>query len=304
MASPAHVLIIGAGITGLLIAQGLKEQGIRFTIFEAETATAERPREWTMGVHWSMPLLANLLPAHLLQRLSKEATVDPSLDYTSPPMNGMRIYDGVSGDTIVKVDADGPLVRISRRKLRKLCLEELDVEYGHVVDTITCKEGEDQVTATFTNGSTWTGTLLIGADGPRSAVRTLLLGPEKAKIEGEDGTVGLTMLVRYDDAERATFVRSAHPVWSLMIYPDMFVFYSVQDVPDPEQPEDWRFIMFAVLKGKRDATMDNEQRLRMLKEKGAVLAEVRNMNSEAATSLLLTSHPAISLRHTMDSRRD
>ena len=37
-----EVLIVGAGITGLLIAQGLKKAGIKYVIFEAE----EEGRGW------------------------------------------------------------------------------------------------------------------------------------------------------------------------------------------------------------------------------------------------------------------
>lgn len=47
-----HVLIIGAGVTGLLIAHGLKQAGVPFTIFDAEPNATARKREWTMIMHW------------------------------------------------------------------------------------------------------------------------------------------------------------------------------------------------------------------------------------------------------------
>ncbi len=34
--SKQHILIVGAGTTGLLIAQGLQQANIHFTVFEAE----------------------------------------------------------------------------------------------------------------------------------------------------------------------------------------------------------------------------------------------------------------------------
>lgn len=46
-----HVLIIGAGVTGLVIAHGLQAAGINFTIFEAEEEGRWRSKEWTMGIH-------------------------------------------------------------------------------------------------------------------------------------------------------------------------------------------------------------------------------------------------------------
>lgn len=43
--SEPHVLIIGAGITGLLIAHGLQNAGIKYTIFETEESGRWRSKE-------------------------------------------------------------------------------------------------------------------------------------------------------------------------------------------------------------------------------------------------------------------
>jgi len=132
MAEP-HVLIIGAGITGLTIAQSLKSRNIPFTIFDAEPPSAARRREWTMGIHWGLPILDALLPEHLAERLH-EVSVDPSLDYGKYPNNAPRIYDGLSGKCVkelsIKNDdgSEGREMRVSRRKLRALCAEGIDVQ--------------------------------------------------------------------------------------------------------------------------------------------------------------------------------
>ena len=85
-----HVLIIGAGITGLTIAQALKTRNIPFTIFDAEVRNAARRREWTMGVHWGLTFLDALLPNDLADRVI-EASVDPHLDYAQYPNNAPKI---------------------------------------------------------------------------------------------------------------------------------------------------------------------------------------------------------------------
>lgn len=46
----AQVLIIGAGVTGLVIAHGLQQAGISYLIFESEESEERRPKEWTMGL--------------------------------------------------------------------------------------------------------------------------------------------------------------------------------------------------------------------------------------------------------------
>lgn len=45
-----HVLIIGAGVTGLAIAHGLQQAGIKYSIFEREEPGQLRSKEWTMGL--------------------------------------------------------------------------------------------------------------------------------------------------------------------------------------------------------------------------------------------------------------
>lgn len=48
---------------------------------------------------------------------------------------------------------------------------------------------------------------------------------------------------------------------------------SVQDVPDPDKPETWRFQVVTSWLGERDSSMDNEARLRQVKEKASRLCE-------------------------------
>ena len=56
------------------------QAGINFSIFESEASASHyRPREWSMGIHWSLPQLKALLPPDLRVRL-KEAQNDPFLD--------------------------------------------------------------------------------------------------------------------------------------------------------------------------------------------------------------------------------
>lgn len=120
-----HVLVIGAGITGLLLAQGLKKQGIKYSVYEAEpVAEFERRREWGMSIQWALPMLNDLLPADLLDRL-QSATADPS--YSPPDPDFIPTFNLGTGEHI----KDLPLVkvyRVSRRKFRALCAEGIEVQ--------------------------------------------------------------------------------------------------------------------------------------------------------------------------------
>jgi 2-polyprenyl-6-methoxyphenol hydroxylase-like FAD-dependent oxidoreductase len=46
-----HVLIVGAGLGGLTLAQCLRKQGISFEIFERDANDESRPQGWAIGLH-------------------------------------------------------------------------------------------------------------------------------------------------------------------------------------------------------------------------------------------------------------
>lgn len=273
-----HVLIIGAGMTGLSIAHGLDQAGIKYTIFDSEGREDHRSRskEWTMGMHWGLPLLESLLPPHLARRIPTDGAVDGSLDYSIPINNGSYIFDGVSGEILKDLTPpSGRIIRVSRRKIRALCREEIDVKWSHTLDSLKCNDEDNTVTATFTNGESHTGTLLVGCDGPRSVVRNHLFDePAKAQAETMKGAVSISMAISYA-AETAKFLRSkSHPVWCMAISPWIFPFLSVQDVPDPNKPETWKFFWMLSWLGDIEPGLSEVDRIKALKERGAKLAEV------------------------------
>ena len=95
--------------------------------------------------------------------------------------------------------------------------------------------------------------------------------------------------VKYNDAEKARFVRSTHPVFSMACHPTVLSFISseclwtpsspyanvppVQDVPDPEDPANWRFQVVTCWLGKQDDSLDDAGRLAQVKQKASVLCE-------------------------------
>ncbi|WPH03436.1 Hypothetical protein R9X50_00631600 [Acrodontium crateriforme] len=266
-----RVLIIGAGITGLLIAQGLEQAGIPYAVFESEDASATRRREWTMVVHWGLPLLEELLPEHLSKRLS-ETYPNPSLDYHAYPNNTHRLYDGNTGEMMLERGVDGRIVRVSRRKLRALCREGIEIKFGHALDKIVFDDVDGTVTAQFANGAKETGSLIVGADGAHSAVRRELFGPEKGSATPLDLTF-LALTARYSDPEKARFVAAAHPVFCVVAADDGIVFMAIQDVPDPERPETWAIQLYMNWQGKDESTTTNEERQKDMRRRASKLAE-------------------------------
>ena len=168
------------------------------------------------------------------------------------------------------------IVRVSRRRLRALCSEGIDVKNNHTLETVTCNDEDSTVTATFSNGHSYIGTLVVGCDGPRSAVRTNLFAsnPGAAEAKAVEGVAGFSIAISYP-AETAKFIRSnSHPVWCMCISPEMFPFMSMQEVPDPDRPETWRFFIFASWLGEKYENRNNAERMADVKERGGKLAEV------------------------------
>jgi 2-polyprenyl-6-methoxyphenol hydroxylase-like FAD-dependent oxidoreductase len=98
------------------------------------------------------------------------------------------------------------------------------------------------VTATFKDKTTATGTLIVGADGANSAVRSMVFPNGEGKpLQIPYG--GVNMHLCYNNAEIARFIRQAFtPVQAVGAHPKGYwLWLSIQDVPDPEKPEDWQF---------------------------------------------------------------
>ena len=153
-----------------------------------------------------MPYLEELLPPELFARLH-QAQPDPTYRRANETI---ELRNSGTGDLLKEILVPG-MKRISRKKLRSLCGEGIDVQWGKTLVDVTIDDVEDVVTAHFADGSTYQGDVLIGADGPKSKVREMLLGIEKAR----SSPVGInynTAIVKYGDAEKSKYIRSFHPV--------------------------------------------------------------------------------------------
>lgn len=123
--TPPHIIIIGAGINGLVLAQALKKNGIPYTVFEQDSSVSARGRGWGLTIHWSLDTFISLLPKHLVDRLP-EVYVDPEASKKGENGNFL-FFDLRSGEARWKVPPN-QRIRVSRERLRALLLEGLDVK--------------------------------------------------------------------------------------------------------------------------------------------------------------------------------
>jgi len=186
-----HVLIIGAGLTGLLLAQGLRKlnaalesqrQPAKYTysIYERDEAAFYRGGGFSLTIHWALQHLYDVLPEDLSARIfhcvGNHAAIENGQMGSFVYLN-LRTRHALHRTS---VPAGWKGARMSRVKFLELIMTGLNVEYSKRLSNITFPN-DDTVCTHFEDGQNVTGDLLVGADGSKSAVRRFLYGAENSK---------------------------------------------------------------------------------------------------------------------------
>ncbi|KAM3077626.1 hypothetical protein ACMFMG_006956 [Clarireedia jacksonii] len=277
--SSMKVLIIGAGTTGLLIAQGLKKSGISFEVYERSASAdySDRARDWSMALHWGSTNFESCLPEEILSNIGALQTDEyyHDLHGQMPPV---PVTDGATGELLMHVSSTG-LRRASRRKMRNLFATGLDIHWGMKVTSIDVTE--TSVTVTFEDGTTATGTHLVGADGAKSIVRTTLLG-DKAALTPLPYTL-LNFKLSYS-AEQARYLKETpefHPIMNFSSHHEhrTMCMLANLDIVDKDRPETWVFqLLYSVYEdepGKQAMLlgMTDAERIAWMKSRSHLWAE-------------------------------
>jgi 2-polyprenyl-6-methoxyphenol hydroxylase-like FAD-dependent oxidoreductase len=164
----------------------------------------------------------------------------------------------------------GPFYRLRRSKFRELLAQELDIRYNKRLCDVTYSEDGRSVTAHFTDGSSSTGSMLVGADGARSTTRQILLGPDVSSINRLPYVA--TFVHQRFTKEQALYLRKFHPLFLPSAHPaNLFAFFGMQHAVDPDDPSSWIFffyISWPCSLEEQDATAhwSDAQRLAQVKE--------------------------------------
>jgi salicylate hydroxylase len=176
-------MIIGGGIGGLCLAQGLRQVGVAVTVYERSQARTDWLQGYRIHInpHGSRAL-HDCLPPAAWQRFLDTVSVDAGgFGFATEHMRDLLRF---RGDEITS--AGGPAERhygVSRISLREVLLSGLDDVVRLGKEFIRYEPtAEGRVTATFADGTTATADVLIGADGANSRVRHQLL-PHAERID-------------------------------------------------------------------------------------------------------------------------
>jgi len=168
MPGALRILIVGGGIAGLGLCRALQQHGVVPDIIE-------RAASWPPGG------TGLYLPGNGVRVLEALGLADQVLA-RAVCMSHQRILDH-KGRPLAEVELAqlwgqvGPCVGIARAELHHILLEStagVRVRLGMSVTGL--RQQDDQVNVSFTDGSTGTYDLVVGADGIHSLVRQLLFG--------------------------------------------------------------------------------------------------------------------------------
>ena len=180
--SPFNVLIIGGGLGGLCLAQGLKKAGIEVDVYERDRTSDDRLQGYRIHIEpQGNRALAACLPADLFQEyLATSGSGGSGFRISTDQLKELvffRAPDSANESDPAKLDRS-----VSRITLRQILLAGLE-QVVHFDKTFTHYEetADGKVTAFFADGTSATGDVLVAADGARSRVRKQLL-PESQLV--------------------------------------------------------------------------------------------------------------------------
>ncbi|RED55085.1 FAD-dependent oxidoreductase [Cohnella lupini] len=262
---PQHVLIIGGGIGGLCLAQGLKQAGISVAVYERDRTPTAREQGYRIHIDpTGSQALHSCLPPALW---------DAFVFTAGDPGDGFGFLDEklrklvLVEDEIVKGEANDPAGghhAVSRLTLRQILLAGLD-DVIHFDKEFSRYEqlSNGRVTAVFTDGTTANGDLLVGVDGANSRVRRQYL-PKAERVD--TGAVGIGGKLELNDLSRAWLPNRITNGMNVILGPKHFLFTAIFN--RRRKPEE----ALKLLGDKvRAAGLDPDQLFRSLENKDYIL---------------------------------
>lgn len=226
------VIIIGAGISGLTLAQACRKKSIPYRIFERDESATHRNAGWGLTIHWALQFFKNLLLEELVARLPETYVNRGAVK--AGEKGSFTFFDLRSGERQWQVPA-AERIRVSREKLRTLLLTGLDVEWSKSFQSVEVIDGS--VHATFSDGTSCKGSILIGCDGANSAVRQILHPDDHRNDQLPVRLLGAT--AHYTESQVAA-VRKLDPFFLQGTDPktDAYLWFSFLETPSDGREDD------------------------------------------------------------------
>jgi len=167
-----NVLVVGGGIGGLALAQGLRKHHVDVAVYERDTHRNERVDRYRLAINpaGSRSLRACLPDQRWQEFLDTAGRPGGGFGFLRPDLRELVVVE----DAIMYPDAPDPAERaypVDRHTLRGILLDGLEdaVHYGKAFHRYELVP-DGRPTACFADGTCATGDVLVGADGINSRV--------------------------------------------------------------------------------------------------------------------------------------
>ena len=222
--TPLHVVIIGGGIGGLCLAQNLKAAGVSIAVYE-RNASDTWPEGYRIHINpVGSRALHACLPPVLWEAFVAMAGKPPAgFGFLTEQSKELVVIadEFMSSRTGNPIDAHYPVSRIALRHLLLAGLEDV-VHFDKTFERYE-RTRERKVTAYFTDGTSVTADVLVGADGANSRVRQHYL-PQAPRIE--IGAMGVGGKILLTDQTRAWLPRQLVTRMNLTLPPDRYCLFT------------------------------------------------------------------------------
>jgi salicylate hydroxylase len=198
--APLHVIIIGGGIGGLTLAQGLKKCSISFAVYERDRTPIDRVQGYRVHINpTGSAALHECLPPHLFDTFVRTCgKPSQGIHFVTERMKVLFALN--TSNAPKRFGAVAQHRSVSRITLRQVLLSGLEdvVHFGKTF--VRYEEAPTgRIIAHFEDGTTAEGDVLVAADGGGSRVRRQFL-PHAERID--TGFVGIAGKVFLDDESR------------------------------------------------------------------------------------------------------
>lgn len=175
-----HVAIIGGGIGGVALAVACLHRGIPFSLYERDNSFDARAQGYGLTLQQASKAIAGLGIVALEEGVVSTRHLVHTTEGKVIGEWGMRKWRPSNSEKPLKRRN----IHIARQSLRAALLKQLDghqvIQWGHQLTDIKEVEGEGVQLSFQVNGQMKTAKadLVVGADGIRSAVRSLLISED------------------------------------------------------------------------------------------------------------------------------
>jgi 2-polyprenyl-6-methoxyphenol hydroxylase-like FAD-dependent oxidoreductase len=185
-----RVVVIGAGLGGLCLAQGLRKHGVDVKVFERDASLTDRPQGYRLHLDGRGDSgLRTCLPPRLYD-LVRATTSRPSRRMTvaTSRLKTLRVFEPPGGSS----------TSVDRLTLREILLSDLPdvVRFGVAFTHYELGDAQlgDELRAHFADGSSVEADVLVAADGVGSRVRAQYLPRAQIVDSGDRCIYGRTPL--------------------------------------------------------------------------------------------------------------